>query len=482
MRRFRWLLAVLLAFSLVAAACGDDDDDTSAGGDDTAADSGDDGSGDDGGDTGGDDLGDDGGDDLGDTGGDTGGDDGGTGETPEATEIGITADKIIVSVMADVDNPFAPGLAQGNWDGALAWAHYVNENGGLAGREVEVRTIDTKLDITGAAFPAAIIESCENVFAIVGSYTLFDGDVTGMADCADMAGNPTGIPDLSVVNGEPAKYTNPTTFPVLPPEPPGGFARSGDIKWLLENVDGCCNGVLLVPNDVPSAKNLTLFSRSAWQNAGYEVADQFEVSGQETNYDAFTQALKDSGATAANSGLAVNSTVLWRKNVATNAPDLDIIWHCTQQCYDPELFAEGDDIAEGTYVTILNLPFEEADTNPLMQAYLDAIDATGGKMDGLGFQAFVQGIIFGEVIEKIIAEDGSINTITRARFLEAISDHTTNAGGLIGDTEIGTRTPSGCFIILQAQGGEFVRLYPEEPGTFDCSPDNLVESSFTAGG
>ena len=42
MRRFRWLLAVLLAFALVAAACGDDDDTQASEGDDTpAADDGD---------------------------------------------------------------------------------------------------------------------------------------------------------------------------------------------------------------------------------------------------------------------------------------------------------------------------------------------------------------------------------------------------------------------------------------------------------
>lgn len=237
MRRFRWLLALLLVFSLVAAACGDDDD-TTAGGD-SADDGLDDGLDDD---TGG--------------GGLDEGSDGGTGETPEATEIGITEDKIIVSVMADVDNPFAPGLARGNWDGTRAWAEYVNANGGLAGRRVEVVTIDTKLDITGAAFPAAIVESCQKVFAIVGSYTLFDGDVTGLADCPDMEGDPTGIPDLSVVNGEPTKYENPTTFPVLPPEPPSGLARSGDIVWMVANVDGCCNAVLLVPNDVPDRKSV----------------------------------------------------------------------------------------------------------------------------------------------------------------------------------------------------------------------------------
>ncbi|MGI9624595.1 MAG: hypothetical protein ACR2PK_17315, partial [Acidimicrobiales bacterium] len=80
MRKNNWLklLAVLLAFGLIAAACGDDDDDTAA--EDPPAtedDGGDDGSGDDGGDDGS---------------GDDGGDDGGAG----ASLAGVCPDPMII--------------------------------------------------------------------------------------------------------------------------------------------------------------------------------------------------------------------------------------------------------------------------------------------------------------------------------------------------------------------------------------------------
>ena len=41
-------------------------------------------------------------------------------ETPKATEIGVTADTIRIAVVADVDNPFSPGLFQGVVDGVQA--------------------------------------------------------------------------------------------------------------------------------------------------------------------------------------------------------------------------------------------------------------------------------------------------------------------------------------------------------------------------
>ena len=41
---------------------------------------------------------------------------------PKATEVGVSATEIHIGVIADVDNPFAPGLFQGAVDGVKAGA------------------------------------------------------------------------------------------------------------------------------------------------------------------------------------------------------------------------------------------------------------------------------------------------------------------------------------------------------------------------
>jgi hypothetical protein len=33
---------------------------------------------------------------------------------------------------------------------------------------------------------------------------------------------------------------------------------------------------------------------------------------------------------------------------------------------------------------------------------------------------------------------------------------------------------SPCFLVMQIEGGKFVRKYPTQPGTFDCNADNMV--------
>ena len=42
-------------------------------------------------------------------------------EATKATEIGVTADEIRVAVVADVENPLAPGLFKGAVDAAKGW-------------------------------------------------------------------------------------------------------------------------------------------------------------------------------------------------------------------------------------------------------------------------------------------------------------------------------------------------------------------------
>ena len=79
---------------------------------------------------------------------------GGGSEKPTDSEIGVTADEIRIAVIADVENPAAPGLFQGSVDGVRGFAKYVNSKGGLAKRKVVVDFIDSKLSATRRATPS----------------------------------------------------------------------------------------------------------------------------------------------------------------------------------------------------------------------------------------------------------------------------------------------------------------------------------------
>src|SRR5687767_10546704 len=177
MKRYRWVIAVLVAMSLVAASCGRDDDDEPSGGSDTT---------------------------------EAGSSDECEGETPEATEVGVTADSITVEVSADVGSPLAPGLFQGNFDALNAYAEYINANGGIACRDLVVKTWDSKLNADESK--NGQIDACRNALAMVGSNSLFNPDVKTLASCPDQAGKATGLPDIAALANDINQMCNPTTY------------------------------------------------------------------------------------------------------------------------------------------------------------------------------------------------------------------------------------------------------------------------------
>ena len=75
------------------------------------------------------------------------------GGSPES-DIGVTADTIRIAVIADVDNPARPGLFQGIVNGVQAFAKYQNGHGKLAGRNVQVDFIDSRLSADEARLRA----------------------------------------------------------------------------------------------------------------------------------------------------------------------------------------------------------------------------------------------------------------------------------------------------------------------------------------
>jgi hypothetical protein len=312
------------------------------------------------------------------------------------------------------------------------------------------------------------------VLAVGGGYELFDANVDTMATCPDRAGAPTGLPDVPVVIGEPSHATNPTTFGIIPSHIISGSPDVGPIQYLIEQF-GPLHGILATGNDLPAALALNTMSFDAAEATGIGVDQRFELSEREENLDPLTQALIDADANFAQSGLTVNFMVRWRQNAAQLAPDLPVTWFCSSQCYDPNLFAAGQEVVEGQYVSTLALPFEEADINPVLADYLRIAEEGDYKTDSLGFQAFIAGLALGDVIQAIADEQGP-NAITRTAVLEGLSQlNDYEAHGLMGPTDIGDRQNSGCTVLLQAQGGAFVRVFPEEPGTFNCEEDNRVQ-------
>ena len=398
----------------------------------------------------------------------------------EATEIGVTEDTIKVIVMADSENVFAPGLFDGARDGALAWAANLNERGGIACRTVEIEFWDSQLNQT--ATTNGFLEACSSALALVGTTVLFGTDTTDLTTCPDQAGNPTGVPDLAYITTEVPHQCSPVSFHLSRPgaECPyeGGerdnVAAVGAVQYLLDQNGGDLRGIYLVPGDLPSTTATAVPQIAAQEAIGVVYEKAYGISGldPQSAFTPYIAAMRENGSNFVYNGSndAAMSNLL--SEAADQGFDVDsVTWLCSLACYTPSYLENGDKV-EGTYVWLFFLPFEEADTNAELAAFMDAIDTDFPAAWAAG--AWGNGILFEQMVNQIVEADGP-NALTRQRLLEELrSTDSFDVNGWWGNADFTTTlTISDCFVLLQVQDNEFARVFPEERGTLDCG-DNTV--------
>jgi len=408
---------------------------------------------------------------------------GGGDEKPEATEIGITEDEIRIAVIADVENPLAPGLFEGSVNGVEGWAKNVNKKGGLAGRKVVVDFIDSHLSADDSR--NAFIKACSEDFAVVGASALFLNNVDDVEACVDQAGNPTGLPDLAVVTTEVVQQCSPTTFAINPPQiicdtkdqhPQTYQGNAGRYYWYAKKYGKDLHGAYLYSADLKAANNANRATMEPMQKLGIKADEEVDISARapQSEYTPVIQSMKDNGSNYAQSGGSFNTTVALRKEAKLQGlTDPDIIWDCTLQCYDKRLIEQGGADVEGQYVSLLFLPFEEANTNKELKAFVDTVGKD--NVDGFAAQAWASGVLLETAVNNIVKENG-VNAVNRQSLFDALNNITEfDANGMIGTVNIGERRTSPCYVLLQVKNGKFVRVAPTKKGTFNCDKKNVQQ-------
>lgn len=464
----RWL-AVMVAFGVIAAACGSDRDDATTAETTTTTTAAPDGG--------------------------EGGEGGESTTTTEAveadpcadvvlesTEIGVSEDTIKLIVMADVDSPLAQGLFQGSVDGAMAWADKVNADGGLACRDVEVEFHDSKLIPTSTV--EGFLKACESALALVGTTVLFALDTEDLNTCDDQAGNPIGVPDIGYITTEVAHQCSANSFLLSRPGaecPYEGGERNytvaaGAMAFLSESLGVDFNGLFLVPGDLPSTIASAVPQIPGQEAVGVTFDGVFGVSGSATQaeFGPYVTTMRDASSNYVYNGSNDQAMLKMKREASLQGLDTEAVtWLCTLSCYTPAFIEEGGADAEGVYVWSFFLPFEEADTNEELGIFMDNIGTDFPPAWAAG--AWIDGLLFEEAVNAIVDRDGP-NGITRQAMLDELATVTTfNANGWWSNTDFTTTNTIGsCFVILQVQDGEYVRVHPAERGTLDCSTEAVA--------
>ncbi|MGH8982794.1 MAG: ABC transporter substrate-binding protein, partial [Acidimicrobiia bacterium] len=325
-------------------------------------------------------------------------------EPLEATEKGVTADTITVTVVAAVDVPGAQGLFQGVVDGVEGWAEYQNDNGGLAGRNVEVNFVDSRL--SGDEARNAFIEACESSFALIGTSVLFLSNFDDLTQCTDQAGAATGLPDFPVVVTEVNHQCSPVSYAINPPllqcdtrgDPEQTYrVGTGPTQYYVQQ-HGDLEGAFLYPNpaESESAKNANVQIFTAQGEQGIEIAYEQDVSAlaPQSEYTPIAAAIAQQNLTYARSGLDYTSTVKLRKEATLQSVTSVEVWDCSLQCYDAGLIEDGGSDVEDQYVYMNFFPFlgpnAEDGKSEMLANFVEYVD----EPDGFAIQAWAAGIFF----------------------------------------------------------------------------------------
>ncbi len=298
-------------------------------------------------------------------------------EAPKATEIGVTADTIRLAVVADVDNPFSPGLFKGVVDGVKGAVDYINSKaggGGIAGRKLAVDFIDSKLNANSAR--NGVITACSQDLALVGTAALLLNSADDIVNCSDQAGAAVGLPDIGAVVGTVEGCAS-VAYPVNPPSvicstleqhPQTYQGNQGAYKHLVDASKGGLHGAMVYSNDTKTAAAGGQLIIDAFVHAGAQADQTVGQSGRapQSAYTPIVQQMKQDGSNLGFGAVSLGGTIEWRSEAKLQGlSDNQITWVVPSGGYDKMLQQEADTM-DGTYIVMNFLPFEEARTNAML--------------------------------------------------------------------------------------------------------------------
>lgn len=397
-----------------------------------------------------------------------------------SSDVGVSAKTIKVAVVADVDNSFAPGVLKGIVDGVQGWGKYVNANGGIGDRKVQVDFIDSHLNPNDTR--NAMIKACSEDFALVGTGTLLLQTPDDITSCVDAAGKATGIPDIAALVTNAAEGCAPTGYAITPPavqcdtidkSPQTYRTNNGDSKYLLKkNKD--LHGSFVLASDSPSVVKTSKVLNKGAQAAGIKADSSWNVTANspQSQYTPIIQAMKNDSSNYGLSLQAVTGVVAERQEAQLQGlTDPDIVWQCTLACYLDDAVTKAGDVMDGEYMSLQFLPFDEGSANPMTKNFVKYVGKD--NLNGFASWGFTSGLLFEQAAKAVIDKDGK-DGLTRANLLAELANiHDFNASGMVATTDIGNKVGSACFMLDQYNGGKFERVYPTKKGTFDCKKSNV---------
>ena len=383
--------------------------------------------------------------------------------TDDGTEPGVTAEQVVLGYGDDAGFTIVPGLNHEASDGIEAMVAACNDLGGINGRQIVANYYDSKL----TEVSAAVLRACgDQVFFLVGTAWAFDEQQEEIRQNCGLPAVPTysvsGVfahaPMMFQATPNPADEQNTDGMRIMAELFPEEVQAAG---VLAINI-----GAVTVTRD----KMLAVADGPGWSFLSTDVTSN---PMGESDWTPFVDQLQTAGAQIVYFGGQCEPMLrLFAQTASLNG--YEPILFGPANLYEPRCAAENADrTLNNLYVQSDFVPMFEASSNKATQDYLDAIEATGGDVSSLGMQAASGFLLWAT------AADACGATLTRQCVLDNLAaTHEWTGGGLHSASDPGGNHPPACTAIFKVEGTEYVRVFPEEPATFDCGDgDELLPTN-----
>ncbi|MEZ5144158.1 MAG: ABC transporter substrate-binding protein [Acidimicrobiales bacterium] len=366
----------------------------------------------------------------------------GPGDAKGSFTPGVTDTEIRIGTIADVSGP-KPGLNKGMHDSMKAFEKWCNDQGGINGRKLKVDLLDSKL----LNYQDTIKGACDTQFALVGGLGVLDQ--TGAQDAVDCG--------LVMVPGAAVSPEQTGASNVVQPMP--NLINKyliGPADWVAKNYPDAIKHAGNVYSNFQTTQQQSDKLIEAYTQRGFDFTFHESANVNESNWAPIVVAMKNRGVKYFTLTSSFEEIVPLQAAMAQQDYKPEVI-ELETNFYNDKYPKDAGATADGTFVRLTAWPFEEADQNPAMKQYLEALKAAvpDAAPELLGVQAFSAGLLFATA-----AKNAGSNLTRETLFEELKKIHKWNGGGLQGTSDPGGNVPSTCFIIMEVKDGGFVRKYP----------------------
>lgn len=376
----------------------------------------------------------------------------------EASAPGISSTTIRLGTIQDISGP-VPGLFQTALDGVKAWVAYQNARGGLDGRRIVLDTYDAGLNPTD--FQQEMAQACTQDFALVGVMSTVD-------NAGAVEGQQCGIPDVADNPTTPQAAAGTNVFAAVPSEP--NEYPSGWWEWIKETYpDVVRKGAIMWP-DVSTTQITGERLEDTAESVGFDFVYQNSTSPVEADFLPYVQAMESKGV----------EYFAWQADYQSMARILEAMqqlnWRpkivdTTATAYNQQFLTDAGAAANGIYMTLNVGLYSEAKENPAIATLLTWLSrAVPGHQPPDIFDIYSWAA--GQLLSQAMSSIGP--NPTRAQVISALGQiHSFTGGGIMAPMDPGDRKVTTCFEVVTVKNGQFVRVFPSTPDTYDCSLGTL---------